>query len=323
MLMEKEDKEFGDAFSDEPEGQDNKEKNDGEKTNDATNADGQGTGAEDAQGADAEQKPVEEGLPDEVESKDKKSDETLPDKPKETEPDWKVKAETAEAKAADLEKRVKDNQAAFTKSQQELADLKKRLDDLNAKLEEKDKSQVQAAADVVPDNVKAFFDDYEGSQDAINFLAQSLAEKKIKEFRESLGDLDELKKVKEIQDAVKAEKWERSVVNGFIDSDGNYIAGVPDFYRIVAPSNKEYWDWYEKKGYGLCEPADAIARLNEWKMTKEEQRLIAETTERDRAAAEKATKAQEVLKASLPSSQRQPKAPVKPDENDFEGGFND
>ncbi len=321
MLVEKEDKEFGDAFGDEPEDNDDKEKIDGEKTNDATNADGQGTGTE---GSDAGQgTSSEEGVQNEVESEDKKPDEPPSDRTKESEPDWKVKAEASEAKAADLEKRVKDNQAAFTKSQQELADLKKRLDDLNAKLEDKDKSQAQAVADVVPDNVKAFFDDYEGSQDAINFLAQSLAEKKIKEFRESLGDLDELKKVKEIQDAVRAEKWERSVVNGFINADGNYIPGVRDFYRIAAPSNKKYWDWYGKKGYGPCDPGDAIARLNEYQMIEEEERLTSETAERDREAAEKAAKAQEVLKASLPSSQRQPRAPAKPDENDFEGGFND
>ena len=67
-----------------------------------------------------------------------------------------------------------------------------------------------------------------------------------------------------VGEALAIDRWERAVVSGFTDKNGNYVEGVADYRRIAAPNHKEYWDWYASKGYGPCEPATAIARLKEW-----------------------------------------------------------
>lgn len=327
VLVDTEDTEFGDAFGDdEPEDNAGKETKDGKETDGADGRTSQDADAKAGQGQGSDEGKGKEGLitpeskPD-SESKSGDDDKAKPSTDKDQEIDWKAKHDEAE-------KRFKDNQAAYTKSQQEKAELKKRLEELEAKQSEAAKSSSPESSagsgpEEMPDDVKTFLADFPEAQNAIIHLAKGLASKEIKAFQESLGDIESLKNVKAIQDEVHRERWERAVVNGFIDREGNYVEGVPDYYRIAAPSNKEYWDWYSSKGYGACDPLDAIARLNEWKTIKEENRIAAETAERDRQAAEKAAKAQEVMKAGLPSSQRKPASQAKPDPNDFDGGFND
>ena len=323
VLVDTEDTEFGDAFGDdESEDDAGKETKDGKETGNADGSEpdadtkaGQGQG----QGQGTDEGKGQEGLLAPTEQEAKPEPEKKPEK--EPEVDWKAKHDEAE-------KRFKDNQAAYTKSQQEKAELKKRLEELEAKQAEAAKSQKSEADTIpateeMPEDVKSFLEDFPEAQKAILHLAKGLASKEIKAFQDSLGDIESLKNVKAIQDEVHRERWERAVVNGFIDKDGNYVEGVSDYYRIAAPNNKEYWDWYSSKGYGACDPLDAIARLNEWKTIKEESRIATETAERDRQAAEKAAKAQEVMKAGLPSSQRKPASQGKPDPNDFDGGFND
>lgn len=329
MRVEDEDLEFGDAFGDEPE--DGKKVKNGEKETDVTpdgsegNADegqepggtpndGQGQDAGDVQGQVVQPDEADKTQPDDGSSdKHGKKDES-------SEPDWKTKAQEAEAKRLEAEKRAKDNQAAYTKNQQELAALKKQMEELSAKLETVGKQPDPEPQ--MPDEVREWIEDNPGSQKAIEHLSELLAEKKLKALQESLGDLDRLNQIPSLQEQMNQERWERAVVFGFIDPEGNYVQGVQDYYRIAAPSNKKYWDWYEKKGYGPCDPADAISRLNEWRAIEEEHRIAADTAEQDRIAAEKAAKAQEVLKAGIQSS-RKPVAPAKPDPNDFDGGFND
>ena len=232
-------------------------------------------------------------------------------KPDEGAVDWKAKAEAAE-------KRVADNQAAFTKSQQELASERKQREELQAQIDAA-KKPAETAEPELPDEVKSFFNDFPEAKTAIEHLADSLAAKRVKE---ALGGVD-LTQLRTAQEQNAVASWERQVVNGYFDESGNYVEGVPDYYRIAAPGNKEYWDWYHGKGYGPCSPPEAVTRLKEWKTEKEVGRITVETAEKDRLAKEKADNLKKVTSGGLPASQRRPAAAPAADENDFEGGFDE
>lgn len=266
--------------------------------------------AEDEGAASPEVK--EDATPPEPEAKaDEEVSEPEPEK-KETP---KAEAQPTLDEQIDWEKRAKDNQSAFTKSQMELAALRDEIAELKKKAEttpEKPEPKPESAPEV-PEEVKTFLADYPELKPTVEFLAGQMV-------KDALGGVD-LKQLaaerQRDQEYIGRLAWERDITNGFMDESGNFVEGHPDLHRVVA--NKDYLTWIKGKGYDNdCDAKTAIARITEYK----EEVLKKSAAAHDASAKVDAEKLKETMAGSL-HSKPAPRATGKKDEGSFSDGFRD
>lgn len=228
----------------------------------------------------------------------------------EEQPDWKTLYEKEQ-------KRAKDHQAEYTRGQLQLSEMRKEFDALKKNFQEaQDKAKAQEPE--YPPEVQTYFDDYPEAKEAMRIMAERLAEKKLKE---TLGNAD-ISQFATLREQIAIQSWYSDVASGYYNSDGNYIPGIPDVKQITAPGNKAYWDWYESKGYGPCDPPTAIQRLSEWKTQAEVSRAAQRANVVDQQRQDKAIKMEATMKGAIPTSSPARAPAPKADPNDFYGGFN-
>jgi len=247
--------------------------------------------------------------------------EVEPEPVKEPEPKEETKAEPFPAQTTeevDWRKRAEDNQAAFTKGQQELKAIRDELAALKKKAEVvPEKKEEPQAAPELPAHVKEVFETYPEFKPVIEFIAEQ-------QVKQAFGGVDLKQLVAEreqIQQQLGAMVWERDVANGFMDESGTFIEGHPDLHKITAPANKDYWDWYNTRfdvASRGCDPKEAIRRIGEYK----ESVLKKAAAEHDAKVKTEAEKVQEVMAGTL-QSRPSPKAPEKKDSGSFSDGFKD
>ena len=205
-------------------------------------------------------------------------------------------------KALRDEKRARDNQAEYTKGQQKIRELEDKL------------KQVAPESDQEPEwpeEVQEYLTDFPEAKTAMRAMAEHTARKIAAE------------QVRPIEQQFHVMHWERAVTSGTYDQDGKFVPGVPEYYELAAPGNKNYWAWYEKRGYGPCDPVTAISRLNEYKREHVEKVAGEQAGEKDKENRDRAARTKEVLSGGLPASQRRV-APSRPkDDGSFSDGFND
>lgn len=137
----------------------------------------------------------------------------------------------------------------------ENAELMKRLEALEAARSEKAPEEKQPEEEQLPEELQALYEDFPTLRTAVQYEAERIAK------RAGVGAVDP-----ELQHRIDVMDFTNSVCFGFVDGEGKFVDGVPDAIKIT--SDKEYWDWYGKKGYKPGSPGDAIRVLNEYKTEK-------------------------------------------------------
>lgn len=140
----------------------------------------------------------------------------------------------------------------------ENAELMKRLEALESAAqaraaEQSSSQQQQQEEEQLPEELQALYEDFPTLRRAVQYEAERM----VKQAGMGGGVDPELQRRIDVMD------FTNSVCFGFVGQDGKFVEGVPDAIKIT--SDKEYWDWYGKKGYQPGSPADAIRILNEYK----------------------------------------------------------
>jgi hypothetical protein len=243
---------FASGYDDESDGDPETEEQDGEFA--GQEEAGQGNGIDDGSPGDGKV-----GKP--AESKDPPSSDVAGDE---------------EAAIVDWQKRANDNQAAFTRSQQELASIRAELDKLRAEASKGRESPATSppsgeavvnGAEGTPGsgeedlNIQAIYDEYPEYVAVIRKEAERIAQAKVSEF---LGGVN-LDSVKSLSDEIGLLNYKTAIASGVFLDDGSFVEGHPDAVRIMHDSNKDFWKWYESKGYGQGSPLEIINRITEYK----------------------------------------------------------
>lgn len=157
-----------------------------------------------------------------------------------------------------LRKRLADTQKWGHEVSQEVAALKKKIEEM----ESESSAAAKAKADEVPENVKAFYDDFPGFADAVQFEAQKL-------LRNTLGDVD-IKAINETVRQAEAQRaFEQSVVYGVYDPAGKFVEGHSDAYRVMAAPDFKVWAEEQSKVspefLNVTDPVKAIEIISRFK----------------------------------------------------------
>lgn len=192
----------------------------------------------------------------------------------------------------------------------ENAELMKRLETLEAA------NQARAAAteqkpeeEQLPEELQALYEDFPTLRTAVQYEAERIAKKA------GVGAVDP-----ELQHRLDVMDFNNSVCFGFVDGEGKFVDGVPDAIKIT--SDKEYWDWYGKKGYKPGSPVDAIRILNEYKSEK----LGAASREHSAKSQERADAVKEAMGETIESgNQRRGNGAAGSSRKamDFDGAFDE
>ena len=266
------DEEFDEAFVDEP-----PEKKADEK------ADEKGSGEDDkSKEAKTEEEAKAEAEAKAKEEADEKGDDKKPPVTKE-EVDW--------------EKRFKDTQGAFTKSQQELAEIKKTVDDLKAT----DDKGKEKKPDELPEAVKEFLDDYPELKDYIDHKFTGSATEDDAATKEELDKL---------RAEIGQSNYDTALIGGFIGEDNAFVKGHPDAWEIMA--TPEYTDFHKEATKAKdpllqsSNPADGIKFITKFK----EEVLKKGTAAHDEKTAKEKEDADKALESAADQTQHGARTPA-------------
>lgn len=199
----------------------------------------------------------EEELPEETPSEEPEDDGDTPDDDQDD--DSPPANSDSPPKEHDFEKRFKDTQAAFTKSQQENKDLRDRLERLESE------KQKQEEPPEPPDSLKELAEDDPALLEAIRY-----------EIAHSRGELPEdvtglVDEVKTLREELAQSRFNAAVLGGYIDPESKkYVKGHPDAFELMATDEFETFFGDEvKKNPSLdsdaMSPSEAISLIGRFK----------------------------------------------------------
>jgi hypothetical protein len=198
--------------------------------------------------------------------------------------------ESREESSEILKKRLQDTQKWGHEVSQELAKLKKELEDFKTTVAAEAKKK---EIEIVPENVKTFYEDYPDFADAVQYEAKKL-------LSNTLGDVDIKQVSGMVQQAEAQREFERRVMYGSVDGEGNLIDGHPDAYRVmISPDFKAWVDDQAKTNPNLLDVDDPVKAIGIISRFKEH---VAQTAAKkhDEQNRNAATKVREFLSGAVP-----------------------
>lgn len=215
-------------------------------------------------GEEAPEKKEEKEIPSESEKTSVVEEKALEEKETPTEKKEKPKEVSIESLQSDLEqtnKRLEDTQKWATGLATENSQLKKEREDLKKTSALKDEPKPDEKLDEIPDDIKAFYEDYPEAQAAITYEAQKLV-------KSMFADLDPgqvQKELTDIKSAVGQSDFNTAVIIGLRGEDGNFVEGHPDAIKVMSgPKFKTYMDDNPHLG-NITNPIEAIKAISAFK----------------------------------------------------------
>ena len=224
---------------------------------------------------------------------------------KEEEKKEEVKSSPDPDEVKSLKKQLEDTKRWGTESATKVAELTKRLEVAEKKPVEK------PAEEEIPADIKAFYEDYPEFKKAVDFEVSQ----RLKGMTPGTPKEDVLAPV---QAEIAQLRFERAVVNGGVDKDGNFIDGHPDAMKIVL--TKDFKAWAEKeKVTEISDPIEAIKAICRFKETKVKEA----TREHDKKVGKEAEERKQAASASISSTKGGSRGSGSADKQDYDAGWDE
>ncbi len=210
-----------------------------------------------------------------------------------------------------LKKRLQDTQRWGHELSHELASLKKQIEEMKTASDQAAKEK----AEEVPEEVKAFYEDFPAFANAVQYEAKRL-------FKETIGDVDVKKLNEMIQFSEGQREFESRVVHGVYDEQGKFIEGHADAYRVMASPDFKSWSDEQQKAnpeiFNVTDPAKAIGIISQFK----EHAAKAGAKKHDEERKAEADNVRQFASGGIPQGTRASGRSKSPDEDDPEKLFN-
>ncbi len=251
-------------------------------------------------------KEASEGTPAKSETTpETKPEEKPPEKIDEPKKEEEAKLTPDPDEVKSLKKQLEDTKRWGTESATKVAELTKRLETAEKKSPEK------VVEEEIPADIKAFYEDYPEFKKAVDFEV----DRRTKGMTPGTPKEDVLAPV---MAEIGQLRFERAVVNGVVDKDGNFIDGHPDAMRIVL--TKEFKSWAEKeKVTEISDPIEAIKAISRFKETK----VREATREHDKKVGKEAEERKQAASASISSTKGGSRGSGSVDKQDYDAGWDE